>query len=104
MRLNATQRGYTRAWRKARREHLAANPWCELCAEANRRTRANTVDHKEPHRGDPVLFWDQNNWQSLCATCHNSVKQSAEHRGLLKGCGADGIPLDAGHHWNGSAA
>ena len=29
------------------------------------------VDHIIPHRGDQKLFWDQNNWQSLCKSCHD---------------------------------
>ena len=29
------------------------------------------VDHIRPHRGDPVLFWDEKNWQSLCKSCHD---------------------------------
>jgi 5-methylcytosine-specific restriction enzyme A len=32
-------------------------------------TLATQVDHVVPHRGDPRLFWDQHNWQSLCASC-----------------------------------
>ena len=27
---------------------------------------ATVVDHVVPHRGDPVLFWDESNWQSQC--------------------------------------
>ena len=27
--------------------------------------------HIRPHRGDPVLFWDEKNWQSLCKPCHD---------------------------------
>jgi 5-methylcytosine-specific restriction protein A len=29
------------------------------------------VDHIQPHRGDPGLFWAQSNWQSLCKPCHD---------------------------------
>lgn len=38
------------------------------------------VDHIRPHRGDPVLFWDENNWQALCKFCHDSRKQRVEPR------------------------
>ena len=34
-------------------------------------TRATVVDHIIPHRGDRILFWDQNNWQPLCKPCHD---------------------------------
>jgi 5-methylcytosine-specific restriction protein A len=40
------------------------------CHEERRVTVATLVDHVVPHRGDPALFWDVENWQSLCATCH----------------------------------
>ena len=35
------------------------------------------VDHIRPHKGDPTLFWDPQNWQSLCKPCHSAktVKQ-----------------------------
>ena len=33
------------AWRKARAQHLAANPWCVSCAKAGQQVKANTVDH-----------------------------------------------------------
>ncbi|MBR9764798.1 MAG: HNH endonuclease [Rhodobacteraceae bacterium] len=39
------------------------------------------VDHKVPHRGDPDLFWDEGNLQSVSKAWHDSVKQSVEKRG-----------------------
>lgn len=40
------------------------------------------VDHKQPHRGDPELFWDEDNLQSVAKSWHDGVKQSMEKRGL----------------------
>ncbi|SFR40561.1 hypothetical protein SAMN04488005_1519 [Yoonia tamlensis] len=40
------------------------------------------VDHKVPHRGDPKLFWDIDNLQSVSKAYHDSTKQSLERRGL----------------------
>lgn len=37
-------------------------------------------DHRQPHRGDEALFWDESNLQTLCAPCHNSHKQREERR------------------------
>lgn len=71
MRGTASERGYNAEWRAARNAFLAAHPLCEECKKAGRLTAATVVDHKEPHRGDMRLFWDQGNWQSLCETCHN---------------------------------
>lgn len=69
----ARQRGYDHEWRKARRDYLTAHPYCVMCGNT-----ATTVDHRIPHRGDRVLFWNRRNWQSLCTRCHNSVKQRQE--------------------------
>lgn len=69
---------YGRRWRKARAAFLALNRYCALCRAKGRRSRASVVDHIEPHRGDPVKFWDENNWQPLCDRCHNSDKQRRE--------------------------
>jgi 5-methylcytosine-specific restriction protein A len=33
---------------------------------------ATVVDHVVPHRGDPVLFWEESNWQSQCQPCHDA--------------------------------
>jgi 5-methylcytosine-specific restriction protein A len=32
---------------------------------------AEVVDHIKPHKGDMTLFWDENNWQSLCKMHHD---------------------------------
>jgi len=37
-------------------------------------------DHKIPHRGNPDLFWDIDNVQTLTKPCHDRVKQAEEHR------------------------
>ena len=29
------------------------------------------MNYIKPHRGDQKPFWDQNNWQSLCKSCHD---------------------------------
>lgn len=101
-RATAAQRGYGSArWKKARATHLKREPFCRLCAERGKRTKADTVDHIKPHRGDSRLFWDTSNWQSLCRTCHSSVKQRLEATGVRPGCDEDGLPLDSSHHWRG---
>lgn len=56
----------TPRWRKARALYLAAHPHCLRCMAP-----ATVVDHIVPHKGDDVLFWDEGNWQPLCARCHN---------------------------------
>lgn len=36
------------------------------------------VDHKTPHRGDPALFWDEDNLHAVSKKYHDSVKQARE--------------------------
>lgn len=77
-RSSSTARGYTYAWQVARLEYLEANPLCVHCAELGIIESATVVDHKRPHRGDMVLFWNRSNWQGLCKTCHDAWKQRQE--------------------------
>jgi 5-methylcytosine-specific restriction protein A len=75
---NSTARGYNYRWEKARRAYLKANPLCVKCLEQGRTTAAKVVDHIVPHKGDDGLFWDVDNWQALCTSCHSSDKQREE--------------------------
>lgn len=77
----AHERGYDARWRKARLAFLRANPLCLQCEGYGRIVPATVVDHVVPHCGDRVLFWDQDNWQPLCARCH-SAKTAAEDGGF----------------------
>lgn len=81
----SSQRGYNYEWQKARLVHLNDNPLCVYCQREDRVTAANTVDHVIPHRGDMTLFWDRDNWMSLCSTCHSSKKQREEAQGARGG-------------------
>ena len=72
------ERGYSTLWDKARAAHLREHPGCAMCEREGRYTSATVVDHIAPHRGDPNLFWNTTNWQSLCKPHHDSDKQRAE--------------------------
>lgn len=78
--MTSSQRGYDYKWQKAREQYLRDNPLCVYCDRNGLTVAANVVDHRIPHRGDQQLFWDQDNWQSLCKPCHDSVKQAEEAR------------------------
>lgn len=72
-RATAHQRGYGHKWRKARLIFLKRNPLCVHCLENGVTTAANEVDHIIRHSGsDDPLFWNQDNWQSLCKPCHST--------------------------------
>jgi 5-methylcytosine-specific restriction protein A len=77
---NAGQRGYDGRWNRARRLFLSEHPLCRMCQAHGIITPATVVDHVVPHRGDPSLFWDRNNWQPLCKRHHDRDKQRLERR------------------------
>lgn len=70
---SAHQRGYTYRWQQARIDHLRQHPLCAHCLLDGVTALATVVDHIVPHRGDLNLFWQKDNWQSLCAR-HHQIK------------------------------
>lgn len=99
-RLNNGQAAYGYRWQRRRENFLREHPLCCFCWKIKRVVAAMVVDHIIPHRGDPELFWDESNWQSLCSACHNSVKQAEEKRGYSNAVGANGWPIDPKHPAN----
>ena len=106
-RQSSSSRGYGARWQKVRLSFLRNNPLCAECYKIDALTAATVVDHIEPHKGDQSLFWDQDNWQSLCKQCHD--RKTAREDGAFgnKGetkptaaCGLSGVPVDGRHHWN----
>ncbi len=75
----ACERGYGRAWQRERKKYLQLHPICVRCYEEGKIVPATVVDHIVPHRGDMKLFWDRENWQSLCKH-HHDVKTKTEDR------------------------
>lgn len=59
-------------WKQASRQYRKQNPICAACERMLRGNAAQCVDHVIPHGGDYDLFWDVDNWQSLCHRCHNA--------------------------------
>lgn len=81
---SSAQRGYGARWQKVRAGFLRSHPLCVSCAADGLVTAATVVDHKVPHKGDMVLFWDASNWQPLCKTCHDQ-KTAREDGGWGRG-------------------
>jgi 5-methylcytosine-specific restriction protein A len=48
------------------------------CGRIHADTSKLVADHIVPHRGNRRLFFDLNNLQTLCDTCHSQHKQRAE--------------------------
>jgi 5-methylcytosine-specific restriction protein A len=69
----------------AREGYLRSHPLCANHEKQGQLVRATVVDHKVPHKLDDAmnsgdaaqitraqsLFWDHDNWQPLCKTCHD---------------------------------
>jgi 5-methylcytosine-specific restriction protein A len=68
---SAHERGYGIRWQVARVAHIREHPLCVRCQAKGVTTAANVVDHIEPHKGDQTLFWNRDNWMSLCKPCHD---------------------------------
>ena len=66
-----TAKLYDNRWRKASKQFLTVNPLCVKCKETGKIKRATVTDHVVPHKGDPILFWNESNWQALCKRCHD---------------------------------
>jgi 5-methylcytosine-specific restriction enzyme A len=69
---SAARRGYGSRWRRARAACLERHPLCVRCQAKGCIEPSTVVDHVIPHRGDPVLFWDEANWAALCKPCHDA--------------------------------
>lgn len=87
-------------WKKARAAHLKAHPLCVKCEQQGITEIATLCDYRNPHRGDPALFWDPANYQGLCTTHHSATKQREEERGQVIGNQLSGRPRDPDHPWN----
>ena len=67
-------------WRNARKEFLKSHPYCYICGES-----AKIVDHIRPHRGNIDLFYDEENFQSMCWSCHS--KKTLKENNFFNGGG-----------------
>ena len=92
-----TQQGYTNEWLRASADFRARHPLCAMCLERGKVTPSQCTDHVIPHRGDPVLFWSESNWQALCNPCHNGPKRIIEAKAAAAArIGAVGKPAGCG--------
>lgn len=51
---------------------------CKECGRIEGDTSKLVCDHIDPHRGDERKFFDPDNLQTLCSTCHDTVKRKEE--------------------------
>ena len=77
---SSSQRGYNARWNRERAVFLREHPYCIKCAAEGHTVKATDVDHIIPHRGNPDLMWNQDNWQPLCKR-HHLAKTARERTG-----------------------
>lgn len=70
----------TARWQAKRMSVLVRDKFtCAMCGRIGMDTSKLVADHREPHRGDETLFWDDDNLQTLCKSpCHDKHKQRME--------------------------
>lgn len=91
---SAHKRGYDGRWRQARLAFLDDNPLCVSCQSQGLLTPATVIDHIIPHRGNQARFWDMNNWQALCKSCHDTKTATIDRQlttALLPAPNRDGV-------------
>jgi 5-methylcytosine-specific restriction protein A len=95
-----------RQWRdKLQPLKLQQQPFCESCKRAGRLRPSTVVHHIHTVSKGGAAFPRLDQLQALCAQCHNSITQ-AERTGrehVVKGAGADGLPIDPQHPFYGGA-
>jgi len=70
----ASKKGFKdKAWKAAVSNQLEQTPLCEDCNRRGYVSVACTVAHKTDPKLDRVLFWDKNNWLSVCSPCHQRL-------------------------------
>lgn len=92
----------SKQWRTLREIALSRDAYrCQRCGCFLKRGRAHqqaaVVHHIKAHKGDLDLFFDIDNLQSVCKTCHDGPIQSEEVRGYSTQIGDDGWPVDPNH-------
>jgi 5-methylcytosine-specific restriction endonuclease McrA len=75
----------TARWQRLRQQVFLRDHFtCQMpgCGRLEGNTSRLVADHKQPHRGDERLFWNEANVQTLCKRCHDEKKQKDEQATL----------------------
>jgi 5-methylcytosine-specific restriction endonuclease McrA len=77
----------TKRWRDLKAEvHIRDNYTCQrtgqLCGGTYPAPDSPVANHKRPHRGDPALFWDPANVETVSKAVHDSAIQAEEQSSL----------------------
>jgi len=77
----------TKRWRDLKDQvHIRDNYTCQrtgqLCAGKYPAPDSPVANHKRPHRGNPALFWDESNIETVTKAVHDSTIQREEQDSL----------------------
>lgn len=77
----------TKRWRDLKQEvHIRDNYTCQrtgvICAGKYPADDSPTANHIKPHRGNPSLFWDINNIETVTKAVHDGLIQREEQDSL----------------------
>jgi len=73
---------YGREWKGYTSRFLSIHKWCADPFSRHLIPEVGTVvDHIQPHKGEVILFWNSNNHQALCKSCHD-FKTATEDGGF----------------------
>lgn len=77
----------TKAWRDLKlKVHVRDNYTCQrtgvVCGGKHPSPDSPVANHKRPHRGDPALFWDEDNIETVSKAVHDSTIQREEQASL----------------------
>lgn len=60
-------------WGRYSRDFLSHNDQCYRCG-----SDSEVTDHLEPHKGNILKFWNEENYIPLCERCHNMATSKFE--------------------------
>jgi 5-methylcytosine-specific restriction protein A len=95
----------TARWQQLRAAKLAADALCEDCWAAGRAVAATCVDHRHAISQGGAPFPPLDELSSKCTPCHSRKTVRSDEAGAfrsdkpMKGCTADGMPIDPAHPW-----
>lgn len=75
---------YTNRWKALSANQKRKQPLCENCLAIGLVREGRIADHIKEARDKPELFWNPDNLQTLCWSCH-TIKTNKERRKRAKG-------------------
>lgn len=71
-------------WKTMRKTFIGSHPYCEICGGMS-----EVVDHIIPPRGDEEMFFNTDNLQALCKSCHDAKTRYEINERNRKSCHSD---------------